>query len=317
MSSSVDRTDMDSDVVLASQLTYRQPCRDDIPRCFEIESASYPSDEAASWESLILRQEQAGEYFLICTIPSVSGSPNKDDDDDTIVGFVCATRCNEFTEESMSSHDPMGRLLAIHSVVVDEPYRNRGIAKAMLRHYVNRIQQEQQQQYHSPRGVSSSSSSSSLEEVPPIIESMVLLSKKHLLGFYVQCGFFVNRPSPIVHGQELWYELEQSCIRSSPKEGEMWFCKTEQFKKPYPDVRPYLEEHKTWVQQLRASGHCITSGYRVDGEGKPGGGGLMFLTATSYDEAMNLVLQDPLVANDCVNWELNGWIGQVGDIQMR
>jgi hypothetical protein len=55
----------------------------------------------------------------------------------------------------------------------------------------------------------------------------------------------------------------------------------------------------------------------VDADGKPGGGGLMFLAAKSYQDALDIVLQDPLVANDCVDWELNGWIGQVGDVQMR
>jgi hypothetical protein len=40
----------------------------------------------------------------------------------------------------------------------------------------------------------------------------VLLSKSHLLGFYVNCGFAVNRPSPIVHGKELWYELERKVV---------------------------------------------------------------------------------------------------------
>lgn len=51
---------------------------------------------------------------------------------------------------------------------------------------------------------------------------------------------------------------------------------------------------------------CITSGYRVDAQGKPGDGGLVFLAAKSYDEALRVVLQDPLVANDCVDWQLNG-----------
>ena len=55
----------------------------------------------------------------------------------------------------------------------------------------------------------------------------------------------------------------------------------------------------------------------MDADGKPGGGGLMFLAAKNYSEAYQLVLQDPLVANDCVDWQLNGWIGQVGDVQMR
>ena len=64
-------------------------------------------------------------------------------------------------------------------------------------------------------------------------------------------------------------------------------------------------------------GVVITSGYRVDNEGKPGGGGLMFIAATNYEEALKIVQQDPLVANDCVDWELNGWIGQVGELQLR
>ena len=43
----------------------------------------------------------------------------------------------------------------------------------------------------------------------------------------------------------------------------------------------------------------------------------MFLAARSYAEARKLVLQDPLGKNSCVDWQLNGWIGQVGDVQMR
>jgi hypothetical protein len=41
------------------------------------------------------------------------------------------------------------------------------------------------------------------------------------------------------------------------------------------------------------------------------------LAAKNYEDAHQLVLQDPLVENGCVDWELNGWIGQVGNIQMR
>jgi uncharacterized protein YciI/ribosomal protein S18 acetylase RimI-like enzyme len=283
-------------VILLPHLSYRSPTPEDIPRCFEIESASYPADEAATLEGLKYRQANAGDYFQLCTI--------HEDSEETIVGFVCSTRCHDFTEESMSTHHHDGKLLAIHSVVVEEPFRRRGIAKTMLQHYVKHIKEQQQ--------------------LPPTdrkspISSMVLLAKAHLLGFYVQCGFHVNRPSPIVHGQELWYELEQSCsdIRSLPNDDESWFCKTEQFKRPFPEVKPYLEEHKLWVEQLRRKGYCITSGYRVDAEGKPGGGGLMFLAAKSFQDALEIVKQDPLVANDCVEWELNGWIGQVGDVQMR
>lgn len=275
-------TTPDADIL--SRLTYRPSTAEEIPAYLEIESASYPADEAASLESLTYRQTHAKAYFQCAIL------------DDKIIGYVCSTRCDEFEEESMSTHTPSGPLLAIHSVVVEESYRRKGIATAMLKHYLETIKDE---------------------NLDGSIESIVLLAKTNLLGFYVNCGFTVNRPSPIVHGQELWYDLEQKLVRTLPTQEESWFCKTEQFCKPYPEVKPYLEAHNEWVKKLRREGHCITSGYRVDADGKPGGGGLMFLTARSYEDAHQLVLQDPLVANDCVDWELNGWIGQVGDIQMR
>ena len=109
----------------------------------------------------------------------------------------------------------------------------------------------------------------------------------------------------------------QEVVRSLPHEDESWFVKTEQFCKPFPQVKPYLEQHRTWVDKLRENGYCVTSGYRVDADGKPGGGGLMIFAALNYDVAKELVLQDPLVANGCVDWQLNGWIGEVGDLELR
>jgi uncharacterized protein YciI/GNAT superfamily N-acetyltransferase len=283
-----------------SRISYRSPTVDDIPALFAIESASYPTDEAASLESLTLRLTSALPYFQ-CAVLS---EDDYDTDNDTIIGFCCSTRCDEFEEESMSTHAPNGSLLAIHSVVVQEDYRRGGVATAMLKHYLETIRNR-----NARVGGSSTAANS--------IQSIVLLAKANLLGFYVNCGFQVNRPSPIVHGQELWYDLEQKLVRSHPLPEESWFCKTERFQRPFPEVRPHLEAHKAWVLELRRQGHCVTSGYRVDADGKPGGGGLMFLAAKSYQDALDIVLQDPLVANDCVDWELNGWIGQVGDVQMR
>jgi ribosomal protein S18 acetylase RimI-like enzyme/uncharacterized protein YciI len=288
-------------------IQFRQAAASDIVRCFEIESASYPSDEAATMESLINRQKYAGDYFLMCTTTmTLSGDESEEE---SIVGFVCATRCHEFTEESMSElHDPTGRFLAIHSVVIDEDYRRNGFASKLLKTYVRNVLEAEK--LLEP-GASAP------------IESIVLISKQHLLGFYVRCGFRVNRPSPIVHGKELWYDLEmelapQPTIRTQPLPGESWFCKTETFKPslPFPKIKPHLDAHTKWVEDLRAAGEtCIVSGYRVDSEGKPGGGGLMFLAAKSYEEAYELVANnDPLIVNGCVDWELNGWKSQAGGI---
>lgn len=283
-----------------TMIGFRHATPEDIPRCFQIESASYPSDEAATLNSLTYRQEHAGDYFLVCV----------DTNDDKILGFVCATRCQEFTEESMSAlHDPEGRLLAVHSVVVDPDHRRQGIANQMMARYISDI-------------VTTETSSSSSSP----IESIVCIAKEHLLGFYVRCGFAVNRPSPIVHGKELWYDLElpipkKTNVRTQPLPGESWFCKTERFKPElsFGEIKPHLEAHTHWVTDLRENHNvCIVSGYRVDAQGKPGGGGLMFVAAKSYDEAYELVSKnDPLIVNGCVDWELNGWIGQVGRIKVE
>ena len=97
-----------------------------------------------------------------------------------------------------------------------------------------------------------------------------------------------------------------------------WFVKTETFKQSlsFPQIRPHLEAHKAWVAGLRADGHSITSGYRVDADGAPGGGGLMLFAAEDYAAAEQLVLCDPLVANGCVDWQLNQWVADVGDIAL-
>jgi ribosomal protein S18 acetylase RimI-like enzyme len=313
-------------------LNFRSATSDDIPRCFDIESSSYPSDEAATLESLTNRHKYAGEYFVLCTITSTTitkGSESeesqeqeqKEKEKETILGFICGTRCNEFTEESMSEHNKDGRLLAVHSVVIDEQYRRKGIASKMMKRYVRDIivQEEEEEVLH--KQLSS----------PPPIESIVFIAKQNLLGFYVRCGFKVNGPSQIVHGKELWYDLEMDLLpiitetkiktvpRTHPYSDESWFCKTETFIRPFPEVKPYLEEHKKWVENIRQTQDiCIVSGYRVDEQGKPGGGGLMFVAAKSYKEAFELVSNnDPLIVNECVDWELNGWIGQVGDISIR
>ena len=40
----------------------------------------------------------------------------------------------------------------------------------------------------------------------------------------------------------------------------------------------------------------------------------MMFRARDLAAAEALVLQDPLVANGCVDWQLNEWVAEVGDI---
>jgi uncharacterized protein YciI len=93
-----------------------------------------------------------------------------------------------------------------------------------------------------------------------------------------------------------------------------WFIKTETFRLPHQQVLPHLRAHHQGVAGLRHQGVVISSGYLVDQAGRPGGGGLLLLAAEDYAAAEAVVRQDPLIANGCVDWQLQGWIPAVGDL---
>ena len=95
-----------------------------------------------------------------------------------------------------------------------------------------------------------------------------------------------------------------------------WFVKQETFLRPYVAMKPHLAAHRLWVEELRAQGVVISSGYLVDGTGQPGGGGLLLLQAASYGEAEALVQRDPMVLSGGVAWRLQQWRPAVGDLSL-
>lgn len=96
-----------------------------------------------------------------------------------------------------------------------------------------------------------------------------------------------------------------------------WFIKQETFRCPYSAMRPHLEAHRAWVEELRRRGVTISSGYLVDGQGRPGGGGLLLLEAASHAEAEALVRDDPMVRSGDVDWRLEQWRAAVGDLAVN
>ena len=114
-------------------LSFSLVSKDDLKAAYAIEEASYPADEAATWESLRMRQRDAGQFFM--------GAYLGDENRKELVGFVCGTLTDseELEEETMTKHLPEGTSLCIHSVVVSQTYRRRGIALKMLQHYVDHV----------------------------------------------------------------------------------------------------------------------------------------------------------------------------------
>ena len=91
-----------------------------------------------------------------------------------------------------------------------------------------------------------------------------------------------------------------------------FFIKTEKFtdntkKLSIEEKKVFLLMHKDWVEALIESGEFILSGYLTNEKKIPGGGGVLILEANDYLEAKNVILNDPMIVNKLVTWELQEW----------
>ena len=77
--------------------------------------------------------------------------------------------------------------------------------------------------------------------------------------------------------------------------------------------RPFFFFFRTWLDQQFGLGRCIRSGFLVDDQRRPGGGGLLMFQASSYADALDWVSQDPMIVAGLVVWQLQEWIPVSGD----
>ena len=91
------------------------------------------------------------------------------------------------------------------------------------------------------------------------------------------------------------------------------FIKREKFKDKTLELsnserKVFLLMHKEWVKNISKSGHIIHSGYLINENKMPGGGGLLIFEATDYLTAKKIIEEDPMIKNQLVNWQLQEWI---------
>ena len=91
-----------------------------------------------------------------------------------------------------------------------------------------------------------------------------------------------------------------------------FYIKTEKFtdqtkKLSIKERKVFLLMHKKWVECLIEDGEFIVSGYLTNEKKIPGGGGVLILEANDYLEAKNIILNDPMITNKLVIWELHEW----------
>ena len=97
-----------------------------------------------------------------------------------------------------------------------------------------------------------------------------------------------------------------------------WFVKHETFTVAAAALsteqrRPTLEAHRNWVSGEASAGRRLRSGFLVDANRQPGGGGLLMFEAESYAEALLWVQNDPMIQAGLVDWTLQEWIPVSGD----
>ena len=91
------------------------------------------------------------------------------------------------------------------------------------------------------------------------------------------------------------------------------FIKTEKFKDKTLELsnierKKFLLMHKEWVKFISKSGTYIHSGYLINEQKKPGGGGLLIFEAKDYLTAKKFIENDPMIKHELVIWDLQEWL---------
>ena len=90
------------------------------------------------------------------------------------------------------------------------------------------------------------------------------------------------------------------------------FIKTEIIKKEFISQnkfkKKFIDKHILWIKKLKKAGINIKSGFLVNEIKEPGAGGLLIIEVKTYEEALKIIKEDPMIKNKIVDWKLNEWI---------
>ena len=96
----------------------------------------------------------------------------------------------------MSTHVPGSASVCIHSICVVPGLRRKGVAVAILKEYVSRLQKASQ------------------EGAP--YRRILLITHEELMGLYSKAGFETVGKSAVVHGSRPWFEMRKTLIAPEP-----------------------------------------------------------------------------------------------------
>ena len=91
-----------------------------------------------------------------------------------------------------------------------------------------------------------------------------------------------------------------------------FFVKTEIIKKEFIRdsklKKKFIDKHILWIKDLKKTGVNIKSGFLVNEIKEAGAGGLLIIEVKTYTDALNIVLEDPMIKNNIVDWKLSEWV---------
>ncbi|KAA8731454.1 GNAT family N-acetyltransferase [Acinetobacter qingfengensis] len=162
------------------QYEIRTVTSNDIEHCYEIESAAYSIDEAATKEKIQIRAEQYPEGFIVLEV------------DSQIIGFInsgCADQVIMSNDDfkALKGHLPLGKNLVIMSVVVMPKFQGKGYSSKLINEFIRRAKIMQK-------------------------EAIYLMCKEQYLKFYEKFGFEFIKESDSSHGGMKWFEMKLKLI---------------------------------------------------------------------------------------------------------
>jgi len=156
-------------------ITIRNVQLSDLDHCIEVETSGFPSEEAASPETIKLRIENYPQGFLVAEL------------DGQLVGMLnsAATHKMDISDEALKQligHDPEGINMVVFALVVLPKYQKRGIARMLILRFAEES-----------RGLKK--------------ENILLLCKQPLVKYYQSLGFEHLGLSKSTHGGAEWHTM--------------------------------------------------------------------------------------------------------------
>lgn len=147
----------------------------DLDRCYEIETAAYTGDEAATRDKIRTRIEVWPDGFLVLEYNGeVAGFINS--------GAAFDAQMSDEAFKELQGHDPAGPDVVIMSVAVHPDFQRQGIARRMLSAFITQMREAGKQR-------------------------ILLICQTRLIDMYASHGFEYKGESASEHGGLSWHEM--------------------------------------------------------------------------------------------------------------